>query len=180
MSELWRPNVTVASIVERDGRFLMVREETPDGIRLNQPAGHLDPRESLAQAAERETLEETAHRVSAQALVGVFMSRYRRAGDAPGQVCARPGAGRDPQGDASGAVDVSFLRFAFACRVEGFELGRSLDSGIIEAVWLSAGEIAACQSLHRSALVQKSLDAYLAGQRYPLGLILTDPTVFLP
>ena len=177
MSEVWRPNVTVASIVEREGQFLMVREETPDGVRLNQPAGHLEPGESLVQAVIRETLEETAHQVSAQAVVGIFMSRYQQAGRAPGQPV--PQGRADPQADASGAVDVSFLRFAFACRVEGFEDCRALDSGIIEAVWLSAEEIAACQSLHRSALVQKSLDAFLAGRRYPLDLIYTDPAAFL-
>jgi 8-oxo-dGTP pyrophosphatase MutT (NUDIX family) len=120
--DYWKPNTTVAAIIERDGRFLMVEEHTPEGLRLNQPAGHLDPGETLAQAVAREALEETAHRVEPQALVGVYMSRYQNARD---------------------AVDVTYLRFAFACRALQEEAGRALDAGIVRAVWMHADEIRA-------------------------------------
>ena len=76
MSTIWKPSVTVAAIIERDGKFLLVEEETSDGIRFNQPAGHLDPNESLIEAVSREALEETSFDFTPEALVGVYMSRY--------------------------------------------------------------------------------------------------------
>ena len=76
MSDIWKPSVTVAAIIERQGKFLLVEEETSDGVRFNQPAGHLDPGESLIAAASREALEETAHEFTPDALIGVYMSRY--------------------------------------------------------------------------------------------------------
>ncbi len=116
----WKPSVTVAAVVERDGRFLLVEEETREGLRLNQPAGHLDPGESLLQAVVREALEETAHHVEPIACVGVYM-------------------GRSP-GEAS-ATDVTYMRFAFACRAIAADRERVLDAGIVRALWLSADEI---------------------------------------
>ena len=92
MPHVWKPSVTVAAIIERDGRFLLVEEETSEGIRLNQPAGHLDPLETLEQAVVREVLEETAHDFTPTALVGMYMSRY---------TSKRRGA------------DVTYLRFTF-------------------------------------------------------------------
>src|SRR3569832_307202 len=92
MSDIWKPSVTVAAIVEREGRFLLVEEETSDGIRINQPAGHLDPNESLEQAVVRETMEEAAHDFSPNCLIGMYMSRY---------VSSRTGR------------EVTYLRFAF-------------------------------------------------------------------
>src|SRR3954466_13140805 len=92
MPHVWKPSVTVAAIIERDGLFLLVEEETSDGVRLNQPAGHLDPLESLTHAVVRETLEETAHDFVPTALVGMYMSRYQS---------MRTG------------LDVTYLRFAF-------------------------------------------------------------------
>ena len=77
MPRIWKPSVTVAAIVEKDGKFLLIEEETSDGIRLNQPAGHLDPLESLEQAVVREVLEETAFDFTPESLVGVYLSRYR-------------------------------------------------------------------------------------------------------
>ena len=94
--DYWKPNATVAAVVEQDGRFLMVEETTREGLRLNQPSGHLDPGETLAQAVVREALEETAHHVEPTACVGVYMSRYRY----------------EPTD-----TDVTYLRFAFACQV---------------------------------------------------------------
>lgn len=151
----WKPSTTVAAVVERDGRFLIVEEETPDGLRLNQPAGHLDPGESLPQAVAREALEETACRVEPEALVGVYMTRFQR-----------PALG----------LDVSYLRFAFACRFLAEEPGRVLDTGIVRALWLSADELRAASGRHRSPLVMRTVDDWLAGRRFPLELIHTDPS----
>lgn len=151
----WKPSTTVAAVVERDGRFLIVEEETPDGLRLNQPAGHLDPGESLPQAVAREALEETACRVEPEALVGVYMTRFQR-----------PALG----------LDVSYLRFAFACRFLAEEPGRVLDIGIVRALWLSADELRAASGRHRSPLVMRTVDDWLAGRRFPLELIHTDPS----
>lgn len=156
MPRLWKPSVTVAAIVERDGLFLLVEEETSDGVRLNQPAGHLDPFESLEQAVVRETLEETAHDFTPTALVGMYMSRYRS---------ARTGE------------DVTYLRFTF-CGDVGKEHDLPLDEGIIRTLWMSRDEMAACQERHRSPLVLQCVDEYLAGRRAPLALLHTHASVF--
>jgi 8-oxo-dGTP pyrophosphatase MutT (NUDIX family) len=145
---------TVAAVIERDGRFLLVEEQTVDGLRLNQPAGHLDPGESLLQAVVRETLEETAWRVEPLALVGVYQTRFER-----------PAHG----------LDVSYLRFTFACRLLDEEPGRRLDEGIERTVWMTAEALRDCPQRHRSPLVQRSVDDFLAGRRFPLDLIHTDP-----
>jgi 8-oxo-dGTP pyrophosphatase MutT (NUDIX family) len=155
MSTLWKPSTTVAAVVEREGRFLVVEENTVDGLRLNQPAGHLDPGESLLTAVAREALEETACRVEPEALIGIYMTRF-----------LRPDHG----------IDVVYLRFAFACRWLGDEPWRALDAGIERAVWMSADELRAAGDRHRSPLVMRSVDDYLAGRRYPLALIHTDPS----
>ena len=139
----WRPSVTVAAVIERGGKFLLVEEEA-DGRRvLNQPAGHLDPGESLVQAVVRETLEETAHRITPTALLGVYRWRYDK-------------------------EDVTFLRFAFLGRVDGVEAGRRLDKEIIAALWLTPAELAARRAEHRSPLVQQCVDDFLAGRSFPL------------
>lgn len=155
MSIIWKPSVTVAAIIEHDRKFLLVEEETSDGIRFNQPAGHLDPGESLIDAVSREALEETAHEFKPDALVGVYMSRYlsNRTGD-----------------------DVTYLRFAFSGRV-GAQLDRPLDDGILRAVWMSYEELLVCQEKHRSPLVLQCVDDYLEGKRSPLSLIYTHPSV---
>lgn len=143
---VWKPDVTVAALVEREGRFLFVEEHTADGIRLNQPAGHLDEGESLVAACVRESLEETAHHVVVDALVGIYQ-------------WPRP------------AGDITYLRFAFACTAISEETGRALDTGIIRAVWLTPEEFAAQPERHRSPMVLRCLQDYLAGRRYPLELI---------
>lgn len=154
MTEIWKPSVTVAAIIERDGLFLLVEEETSDGVRFNQPAGHLDPLESLTHAVTRETLEETAHDFVPTALIGMYMSRY---------LSVRTG------------LDVTYLRFAFTG-----ELGRChdqpLDEGILRTVWMSRDEMLACQDKHRSPLVMQCVDDYLLGKRAPLSLLYTDPS----
>ncbi|HEX7053463.1 MAG TPA: NUDIX hydrolase [Burkholderiales bacterium] len=145
MSGIWRPSVTVAAVIERGGRFLLVEEEV-DGRRvLNQPAGHLDPGESLMAACRREVLEETAHRFAPRALVGVYRWHY-----AP--------------------KDVTFLRFCFCGELEGVEEGRSLDRGIVAARWLTERELRERKAEHRSPLVERCVRDYLAGRRFPLDL----------
>ncbi len=150
----WKPSVTVAAVVERDGRFLLVEEETSEGLRLNQPAGHLDPGESLMHAVVREALEETAHHVEPAACVGVYMSRYR---------------------SERTDTDVTYMRFAFACRLVAADPERGLDTGIVRALWLDVDEIRSRSDMHRSALVMRTVDDYLAGKRYPLEMIFTHP-----
>ncbi len=156
MSTIWKPSVTVAAIIERDGRFLLVEEETSDGIRFNQPAGHLDPGESLIQAVSREALEETAHEFTPTALVGMYMSRY---------LSSRTGE------------EVTYLRFAFAGEV-GAALDQPLDVGILRAVWMTREEMVAIRERHRSPLVLQCVDDYLAGKRNPLSVIYTHPSVY--
>lgn len=149
MSEIWRPSVTVAAVIERGGRFLLVEEEVDGRQVLNQPAGHLDPGESLVAACRREVLEETAHHFAPQALVGVYRWHY-----AP--------------------KDVTFLRFCFSGDIERVEHGRPLDKGIIGARWLSLAELKARKQDHRSPLVQKCVDDFLAGRRFPLDLFSSE------
>lgn len=155
MTEVWKPSVTVAAIVEHSGKFLLVEEETSDGIRFNQPAGHLDPGESLMQAVTRETMEESAWEFTPTALVGMYMARYRS---------ARTG------------LEVTYLRFAFA-GTTGCEHDRPLDHGILRAVWMSYDELVACSETHRSPLVLQCVDDYLRGQRTPLSLLYTHSSV---
>ena len=155
----WKTSVTVAAIVERDGRYLLVEERTPEGLRLNNPAGHLDPGETPVQGVARECLEETACAFVPQALVGVYLNRFTRT----------------RTGD-----DITYLRFAFAGRVGTHHGWRTLDDGIVRAVWLTLPEIRACAERHRSPLVLQCLEDYLAGQRFPLTLVHTDISVTEP
>ena len=155
LSSVWKPSVTVAAVIERDGRFLLVEEETSDGVRLNQPAGHLDPNETIVAGCAREALEETAHPFTPEHLLGVYMSRY---------VSQRTGE------------DVTYVRFAFTGRLGDRIAGRTLDTGILRTLWLTPDEIRARAVEHRSGLVQRCVDDYLAGRRYPLDLIFTHPT----
>jgi 8-oxo-dGTP pyrophosphatase MutT (NUDIX family) len=156
MTHTFRPSVTVAAIIERDGRFLLIEEETSDGIRLNQPAGHLDPGESLEQAVIREAMEETAHEFIPEALVGMYLSRYH---------------------SKSRGHDVTYLRFTF-CGKPGKQYDQPLDDGILRTMWMTRDELAACTERHRSPTVLKCVDDYLAGKRTPLDLLYTDHSVF--
>lgn len=151
---MWKPSVTVAAVIERDGRFLLVEEETSDGICFNQPAGHLEPNESLLQAVVRETLEETAHDFTPTTLLGAYLSRY---------VSSRNG------------LEVTYLRFAFAGHL-GAAHDRPLDHGILRTVWMSFDEIAACRARHRSPLVLQCVEDYLNGKSAPLSLLVTHPS----
>ena len=166
MNKRWKPNVTVAAVIERhfDGvqKFLLVEEQTRDGLKLNNPAGHLDPGETPAHGCARETLEETAFHFKPTAVVGVYLSRFERS--QPGQ--------DEP-------LDITYLRLTFCGELGDEVVGQPLDDGIVRTVWLSADEIRACVASHRSPLVLTCLEDYLAGQRYPLSLISTDPSVLL-
>lgn len=142
----WKPNVTVAAIIEREGRFLLVEENTAQGLRLNQPAGHLEEHETLLDAVAREALEETAWRFTPRALVGIYQWRSPDNG-------------------------LTYLRFAFCGEAEGPLPGRTLDEGIVRAIWLDRIEIAASAPRHRSPLVARVIDDYCANRRFPLDLI---------
>jgi len=141
-----RPAITVATIVERDGRFLLVEEETRLGHKLNQPAGHLEPGESLAEAARRETLEETGWTVELTDLIGVYQ-------------WTRPEDGWQ------------VLRVTFAGLPIGHDPARILDAGIERALWLSRDEVALART--RSPLVLRNIDDWLGGRRLPLDAIQT-------
>jgi len=146
MNRIWKPNVTVAALIERDGSFLLVEEETEDGLRFNQPAGHLDEGESLVAACAREAMEETAWSFTPTALVGIY--QWPR-----------------PQGDTT------YLRFAFSGELGTHDEGRVLDVGIQCAVWMTPEEIRATAERHRSPLVLQCVADYLTGRRFPLDLV---------
>jgi 8-oxo-dGTP pyrophosphatase MutT (NUDIX family) len=157
MDVRWKPSVTVAAIIEKDGRFLLIEEETVEGLRLNTPAGHLDPGESPAQGCAREALEETAHPFTPTALVGLYLARFQRA--------------------ATGE-DVTYLRFAFCGEAGEPVAGQALDTGIVRTVWMTLDEVRASAARHRSPLVMRSIEDYVAGRRLPLDTVYTDVSVF--
>jgi 8-oxo-dGTP pyrophosphatase MutT (NUDIX family) len=142
---IWKPHATVAAIIQRDGLFLMVKEECEGQVVYNQPAGHLDPDESLIDAAIRETREETAWRFHPQALVGFY--RW-----------------------VQNEKQRTYLRAAFCGHCDDHDPSQSLDEGILEAVWLSRDELGGMQDQLRSPLVLRCIDDFLDGQRYPLEL----------
>lgn len=149
MSEIWKPHVVVAAVIEQDGRFLLVEERTDEGFKFNQPAGHLEDGESLLEAVRREAFEETAHHFEPDALIGIYRWRHPTKSQR------------------------TYLRFAFTGLVTGYDPTAPLDEGILRAVWMTPAEIAASVGRHRSPLLQKCVDDYLNGQSYPLDL-LTD------
>jgi 8-oxo-dGTP pyrophosphatase MutT (NUDIX family) len=160
MSERWKPSVTVAAIASRvrDGRteYLLVEEETPEGLKLNNPAGHLDPGESPQQAVVRETLEETARAFEPAHLVGIYLSRVRR------------GASRE---------DTTYLRLAFVGTVGEADPARALDAGIVRTLWLTLDELRASRARHRSPLLLRGVEDAAAGRALPLDAIFTDASV---
>ena len=144
---IWKPNVTVAAVVERSGAFLLVEEETDQGLMFNQPAGHLERGESLLAAVTRETLEESGWDFTPEHLVGIYQWR-------------------------NSERDLTYLRFAFAGHLGRHHDDVSLDTGIVRAVWMTLEEIRASQARHRSLLVVKCVEDYLAGQRMPLDILV--------
>ncbi len=143
---IWKPNTTVAAIIEKDGRFLMVEENTNDGVRINQPAGHLEEGESLFEGVAREAFEETAHEFTPTSLLGIYHWQ-------------RPDK------------DITYLRFAFIGEIGKHHTEQKLDNGIIRAVWMSYEELEASQNIHRSPQVLQCVKDYLAGQQFPLSVI---------
>lgn len=143
----WYPHVTVATVIEDNGRFLFVEEESASGqLVFNQPAGHLERGESLVEAALRETLEETGWTVELQGVVGIGLYH------APDN-------------------DTTYYRTTFFGRPLRHDPQRPLDTGIVRAVWLDAGEIGALQPRLRSPMVASVLEQYRSGHRYPLSMI---------
>lgn len=163
MSERWKPSVTVAAIIEQHGRFLLVEEQTLEGLRLNNPAGHLDPGETPQQGVVREALEETACIFTPDRLVGVYLARLQRP----------PRAGH-------GAEDITYLRFAFGGTVGEADPRRALDTPIVRTLWLSLDELRACRDRHRSPLVLQCVEDFSAGRRYPLDVVHTHISVIDP
>ncbi|MCE1182421.1 MAG: NUDIX hydrolase [Rhodocyclales bacterium] len=144
---IWKPHVTVAAVVERDGKYLLVEEEIDGGLAFNQPAGHLEEGESLLAAVVRETLEETAYHLKPTQLVGIYHWQHPTKG-------------------------ITYLRFAFTGELRGYEAGRQLDEGIVGARWLTYEEVLATQDRHRSPLILRCIDDLRAGKRFPLELLV--------
>jgi 8-oxo-dGTP pyrophosphatase MutT (NUDIX family) len=143
---IWKPNTTVAAVLEQEGKFLLVEEHTTQGLMFNQPAGHWESNETLPAAAAREVLEESAYDFEPQFLLGIY--RWH-----------------------SDASEITYLRFAFGGRILAHHPERVLDEGIVRAVWMTPDEILATQARHRSPLILRCVEDYLAGKRYPLELI---------
>lgn len=158
--------MTVAAVIAHGGRYLLVEEHTPEGLRLNNPAGHLDPGESPLQGVVRETLEETARDFVPEALVGVYLARFTRP--------ARPG----PQG--RDAEDVTYLRFAYFGTVGEAIAGRALDPPIVRTLWLTPEEVEARRADWRSDLVGRCIADHRAGRRFPLDLVHADASLVAP
>src|SRR5688500_11208010 len=143
---IWKPNVTVAAVVEKDGKYLLVEEQTSSGLLFNQPAGHLEPGESIIHAAMRETLEETGYTFAPQSVLGIYHWH-------------------------SQAENTTFLRFAFSGSVIDHDPARVLDTGIVRADWFSTDEIRQMVYCHRSPLVMRCIEDHLAGKRYSLDIL---------
>jgi 8-oxo-dGTP pyrophosphatase MutT (NUDIX family) len=168
MPDRWSPSVTVAAIAGRrragsDGdaaiEYLLVEEETPEGLRLNNPAGHLDPGESPAEAVVREALEETACVFVPEGVVGVYLSRFER-----------------PATNA----DVTYLRLAFAGSVGEPDPSRRLDAGIVRTLWMTLAELHASRPRHRSPLVLRCIEDFAAGHAFAMERVVTDASVYTP
>lgn len=160
MNTRWKPSVTVAAIIEREGRYLLIEEHTPEGLRLNNPAGHLDPGESPEDGCAREALEETTHTFKPTALVGIYISRLIR-----------------PAREGRDAEDVTYLRFAYCGELGEVLPGAELDKGIVRTLWMTPDEIRANASRLRSPLVLRCMEDHIAGKRFPLDMVYTDQSV---
>jgi 8-oxo-dGTP pyrophosphatase MutT (NUDIX family) len=171
MSERWKPSVTVAGIIEQEGKFLLVEENTPEGLMLNNPAGHLEPGESPEQACIREVLEETAFAFTPEHLVGAYLSRFQR---------RVKNSTDSQQSSASELEDITYLRFAFCGQLGTHNPLLMLDEGIVRTVWLTIDEIRNSQSIHRSPLLLVCAEDYLRGQRFSLSSIRTDKSIYSP
>jgi ADP-ribose pyrophosphatase YjhB (NUDIX family) len=153
MNATWKPNVTVAAVIERGGRYLLVEEQAADGLCYNQPAGHLEAGESLIEAVVRETLEESACDFTPQALLGIYQA-----------------VGSSREGTA-----VDYLRIAFTGSVGDPIAGRALDSGIVRTLWMDYDQITALQERHRSPLVLQCVDDHRRRAGSALDLLYCHP-----
>ena len=145
------PHITVATIVERAGKFLMVKENSGARLVYNQPAGHVEAKESLLDAAVRETLEETAWRVNLEKLLGIY--QY-----------------------TSPENDITYIRHCFIAKAIEPRTERDLDEDIAEAAWVSLEELEQRESEMRSPLVLEVIRDYLKGVSYPLSAIVVPDT----
>lgn len=143
---VWKPDVTVAAVIEREGRFLLVEERVSGRVVFNQPAGHVEDGETLRDAVIRETREETAWHFEPEALIGIYLWK-------------------------NGASNRSFLRIAFSGVCRERQADQPLDAGILRAVWLSREQLAAQRGRLRSPMVLRCIDDYLSGTRYPQDLL---------
>lgn len=145
---VWKPRVTVATVIVNDDRYLLVEEDVglPETV-FNQPAGHLEEGESLIDAAIRETLEETGYHFTPTAVTGIYRWINPETGD-------------------------TYLRVCFTGDIHDHDPNRALDQGIVAARWLTLAEIEHVAARLRSPLVQRCIDDYLTGRRYPLDLLI--------
>ena len=186
MAERWKPSVTVAAniaqTIDGEPRYLLVEEHTPEGLKLNNPAGHLDPGESPQEGVVREALEETARVFTPDCLVGVYLSRFQR------PAVVRPPGFATPEGGAadleaarrSAGEDVTYLRLAFGGSVGEADPTRALDDGIVRTLWMTLAELRASRARHRSPLVLQCIEDHAAGKRLPLSAITADPSIYRP
>jgi 8-oxo-dGTP pyrophosphatase MutT (NUDIX family) len=158
MPARWNPRVTVAAVIERGGRFLLIEEQTALGLKLNTPAGHLEPGETPAQGCAREVLEEAAYDFTPTAFLGIYLARSRK---------------------NSTGEDQTYLRMAFCGELGAKHEDRPLDEGIVRTLWMTPDEVRESASRHRSPLVVKCIEDYLAGVRYPLDAVHADPSVLV-
>jgi 8-oxo-dGTP pyrophosphatase MutT (NUDIX family) len=155
-SSRWNPRVTVAAVIEHGGRFLLIEEETALGLKLNNPAGHLEPGETPAQGCAREVLEEAAYDFTPTAFLGLYLARSRK---------------------NSTGEDQTYLRMAFCGELGAHHPQHKLDDGIVRTLWMTADEVRASHERHRSPLVLQCIEDYLAGVRLPLSAVHADPSV---
>ncbi|MCY4746084.1 NUDIX hydrolase [Pelomonas sp. UHG3] len=158
-TERFRPSVTVAAVIERDGRYLLVEEETAEGLMLNNPAGHVELGESPIEAVVREALEETARPFTPEHFLGVYLARFVR----PARL-----------------EDVTYVRLAFSGAAGDEIAGRALDAGIHRTLWMTLDEIAACAERHRSPLVLQCVQDHAAGRRLPLAAVFAHTSLTTP
>lgn len=155
--ERFRPSVTVAAVIEREGRYLLVEEHTPEGLRLNNPAGHLERGESPLQAVQREALEETARVFAPVAFLGVYLARFQRA--------------------ATGE-DITYVRLAYGGTAGEPVPGRALDQGIVRTLWMHPDEIRAQAQRLRSPLVWQCIQDHRSGRHWPLDAVFAHDSLF--
>ena len=155
----WKPSVTVAAVIEKDGRYLMIEEMTRDGLRINNPAGGLEPGESPLAGAMREALEETACHFTPEAFLGVYVAR-------------NPDTDRGP--------GVTYMRFAFCGTASDPVPGQALDHPVVRTLWMTADEVAAAKDRLRGPLVLQCILDHAAGRRLPLDAVYTHPSVASP